>query len=139
MSDLVGGYLLFPSTLRRVDLIAITLQAMELGPGEFEVKLPEDGQPRTATDGYPFRTEEPPEQALALLAQEESGVIEGKESRISEVFWFEPPIASCPVINLWVADRAMRYGERPQEIESFVKRWLHLCEQGKAMLGYFSL
>ncbi len=139
MGDFVGGYILFPPTLSRTNLITLTLQAMELGPEEFEVRLPEDGLPRTATDGYPFRTEQPPERALALLAQEESGVIEGKGAKISEVFWFEPTAASYPVINLWVADRAMRYGERPQEIESFTERWLHLCEQGKAVLGYFSL
>ena len=79
-SDPVGGYTLFPSTLTRADLIEVTLKAMELEPDEFQVGLPEDGFPRFPSEGYPLRTEEPPERALALLSQEECGVIEGKGS-----------------------------------------------------------
>lgn len=139
MSDFVGGYILFPSALSRADLIAVTLRAMELLPNEFEVRLPdEDGLPRIPADGYPFRTEEPPERALALLAKEESGLIEGKVSKSAETYWFEPMAASYPVINLWVAYRAMRYSERSGEIEAFIGRWLHLCEQSQALFGYFS-
>ncbi len=138
-SDPVGGYILFPPTLSRADLIAVTLRTMELIPDEFEVRLPdEDGLPRTGADGYPFRTEEPPERALTLLAKEESGLIEGKASKSAETYWFEPIVASYPVINLWVTNRAMYYNERSEEIEAFVIRWLHLCEQGQAVFGYFS-
>ncbi|MBV9391211.1 MAG: hypothetical protein JOY96_04885 [Verrucomicrobia bacterium] len=139
MSDLVGGYILFPPTLSRTDLITGTLQAMELVPDEFEVRLPEeDGLPRLPEDGFPFRTEQPPEYALTLLAQEESGVIKGKGSKSSETFWFEPKIASYPVVNIWVVDTAMYYNEWPKDIEHFVERWLRLCEQGQAVFGYFS-
>ncbi len=131
-SEPVVSYLIFPSTLSRANLIAVTLQAMELGPEEFEVRLPR------RADGFPLQTEEPLERALAFLAQVENGVIEGKGSKASETYWFEPAAASHPVINLWVANRAMYYDERPEEIESFVRRWLHLCEQGQAVFGYFS-
>ncbi len=103
--DPVGGYILFPPALSRAELITVTLQAMEPGPDEFEVRLPEeDGLPRIPADGYPFRIEEPPEHALALQAQEESGVIEGKGSKSAETYWFEPMVASYPVVDIWVVD-----------------------------------
>jgi hypothetical protein len=138
MTDLVGGYILFPPGLKRSDLITLTLQAMELAPGEFEVRLPEDGLPRLPEDGYPFRTEKPVERALALLAQEESGVIEGKGEKEFETYWFEPAIALAPVVNIWVSDSAMFYDTRAKRVEDFARRWPHLCEQGQAVFGYFS-
>ena len=136
-SDVVGGYILFPPTLKRTELIALTLKALELGPDEFQVRLPEDGFPRFSGEGYPFRTEESPERALMLLAQEESGVIEGKGLKSPETYWFEPVAASYPVLTVWVVDQAMSYDRRPNEIENFVVRWLQLCEEGHAVLGYF--
>jgi len=138
MGDFVGGYILFPPTLERASLIASTLQAMELIPDEFEVRLPEDDYPLTSGEGFPLRREEPSERALALLAEEKSGVIDGRGSRGSETFWFEPLAASYPSVMIWVVDRAMFYDEWPQDIEIFVERWLHLCEQGNAVFGYFS-
>lgn len=137
-SDPVGGYILFPTTLTRADLIAVTLKAMELASGEFEVLLPEDGFPRLPEDGYPLRTVEPPERALALLAQEESGVIAGKGLKGAETYWFEPVIASYPLVTLWVEPMALYDDKWPEHIDFFVKRWLQLCEQGQAVFGYFS-
>ncbi len=136
-SDPVGGYLIFPSTLSRADLIAVTLQAMELGPEEFEVRLPdEEGFPRLPEEGFPFRTVEPPERALALLAEVESGVI---NSRDVETYWLEPVIAAYQPLTIWITASAMRYRGSPDKvIELYTARWLHLCEQGQAVLGYFS-
>jgi hypothetical protein len=135
-SDPVGGYTLFSSTLSRADLIAVTMKAMELGPDEFLVRLAEDGFPRFSHEGYPFRTEEPPDRALTLLAQEESGVIEGQGPKSAETYWFEPAAASNPVVTVWIEESALRYDERPKEVEHFVERWLQLCEQGQAVFGY---
>lgn len=138
-SDPVGGYILFPSMLTRADLIAVALKAMRLTPDEFQVRLFEGGSPCFPDAGYPFRTEEPPERALTLLAQEECGVIEGRGLKSPETYWFEPVVTSYPVVTIWVVDRAMRYDQRPKEIEDFVVRWLQLCEQGQAVFGYFCL
>jgi hypothetical protein len=137
-SDPIGGYILFPADLARADLIAITLKAMELAPDEFEVRLPEDGIPLLPEEGFPFRTEEPPERALALLAQEPSGVIQGRDSKGAEIFWFEPPIEAYQPIEIWVNPLAMYYEEDPDWVDFFAKRWLQLCEQGQAVFGSFS-
>ncbi len=136
-ANMVGGYVIFPSTLARADLITVTLKSMELGPEEFQVGLPDDGFPRLPSEGFPLRHEEPLERALILLAQEESGVIEGEGSKSPEIYWFEPAIESHPLVTFWVYDNAMIYDERPKEVESFVVRWLQLCEQGQALFGYF--
>jgi hypothetical protein len=135
--NMVGGYLIFPSSLTRADLIAVTLKAMELEPDEFEARLPDDGYPRFPSDGFPFRTEQPPARALALLAQEESGVINGKGSKSPETYWFEPAIESHPLVTCWVYDTAMIYDTRPNEVDNYAGRWLQLCEQGQALFGYF--
>lgn len=137
-SDPIGGYILFPSILARADLIVITLKAMELAPDEFEVRLPEDEYPLFPEEGFPFRTEEPPERALSLLAQEKGGVIKGTGLKSGEIFWFEPVIASYQPIEVWAEERAMEYNKWPQEIDFFVTRWLQFCEQGQAIFGYFS-
>jgi hypothetical protein len=137
-SDPIGGYILFPAALARADLIAVTLKAMELAPDEFEVRLPEeDGTPLIPEEGFPFRTEEPPERALALLAQEKGGVIQGRASKGAEIFWFEPTIASYQPIDVWVDPIAMYYERDPEWVDLFAKRWLQLCEQGQAVFGYF--
>ena len=73
-----------------------------------------------------------------MLAQEESGVINGKGSKSSEIYWFEPAIESYPLVTSWVYDNAMIYDKRPNEVENFVSRWLQLCEQGQALFGYFA-
>jgi hypothetical protein len=137
-SDPIGGYTLFPTTLTRTGLIAMTLKAMELVPDEFEVLLPRDGSPRLPEEGFPYRTEESPARALELLAQEESGVIEGKSLRGAETFWFEPAIASYPVVTFWVEPMAMYYHKWPEDVDLFARRWLQLCVQGQAVFGYFS-
>ena len=138
-SDPVGGYILFPATLTRADLIAVILESMELAPDEFEVRLPEeDGFPRLPEDGFPFRTEEPVEYALDLLAQEESGVLVGRGSKIAETFWLEPMIATYQPVTIWVSATAMRYSRSSDAVEFFATRWLHLCEKGKAVFGYFT-
>ncbi|BCL80905.1 hypothetical protein ccbrp13_33700 [Ktedonobacteria bacterium brp13] len=136
--DPVGGYVLFPPTLARVDLIAVTLKAMELGLDEFEVLLPEDGLPLFPSEGFPVLPGGSSEQAVEHLAQEESGVIEGKGTKSSEIYWFEPRAASYPVVTVWVEPRAINYEKRPEKVEHFVERWLQLCEQGQAVFGYFS-
>ncbi|BCL79164.1 hypothetical protein ccbrp13_16290 [Ktedonobacteria bacterium brp13] len=51
-----------------------------------------------------MRIEEPPERALALLAQEESGVIEGKGIKSPETYWFEPVVNSYPTVTIWAPD-----------------------------------
>jgi hypothetical protein len=136
--DPVGGYVLFPPTLTRADVITVTLKAMELGPDRFEILLPEDGFPRFPHEGFPVLAEEPSEEAIAHLTREESGVVEGKGAQSFETYWFEPVAASYPVVTCWIEPRALDHEKRPTETESFVKRWLQLCEQGQAAFGYFS-
>lgn len=131
----VGGYILFPSTLAKADLIAITLHAMELAPDEFDVGLYDEGV--YSEDGYPFRAEEPLERALMLLAQEEGGLIDGKGGKSAEDYWFEPPVATYQPITIWVTNSAVRRPERVDYVESLAQRWPQLCEQGQAVFGYF--
>lgn len=137
-SNLIGGPVLFPTAAKRADLITLTLRAMELGQDEFQVRLCEDGFPRFSGEGYPFRTEEPQSRALTLLAQEECGVIEGAGPKDPEIYWFEPPLATYPMITVWVRDSAMLYHTYTDQVEAFARRWLQLCEQGQAVFGYIS-
>ena len=134
--DPVGGYVVFPSTLARADVIAVTVRTMELGPDEFEILLPGEDSP-PFPDDFPSRANEPFEQAVVHLAQVESWAIENKAITRSETYWFEPPAASYPVVTIWVVDRAINSKTHPAETERFVERWLQLCEQGQAVFGYF--
>ena len=136
MSDSpVGGYILFPSTLAKADLITATLQAMELASEEFEIRLYDEG--KYSEEVYPFRTEDSPERALELLVQEEIGMIKGEGGKGAEIYLFEPIVASYSVIVIKV-DSVIFYRERFLcHAESFARRWPRLCEQGQAVFGYF--
>ena len=136
--DPAGGYTLFPSSLTRGEVIALTVKAMEVGPDEFEVGLSEDGFPRFAGEGYPLRKEEPLQRAVALLAEEECGVIEPKGIKARETYWFEPALGSYPTVIFWVSDATWWYKRQPEQVEDFVRRWLKLCEEGHALFGYIS-
>jgi hypothetical protein len=139
MSDFVGGCLFFQPEQTREALIAATLQAMELLPGAFSVQLPdENGFPRFSNEGYPVRKEATLEQSLAELTRLESGIIEAEGPDQRETFWFEPKVGPYPVITIWVVDSAMFYEDWPEYSEAFIERWLRLCEEGKAVFGYFS-
>ena len=52
--------------------------------------------------------------------------------------WLEPVNGLYPVVNIWVADVALRDEAPYAPIEQFVERWLRLCEQGHVVFGYFS-
>ncbi|GCE28096.1 hypothetical protein KDA_35800 [Dictyobacter alpinus] len=139
MSDYVGSCLFFESNQTRDALITATLNAMELLLDSYDVRLPdEDGFPRFAGEGYPVRTEATPELSLAALVRLESGIIEAEGPDQRETIWFDPKVGPYPVITIWVVDSAMYYEDWPEYSEAFVKRWLQLCEQGKAVFGYFS-
>ncbi len=137
MSDFVGGCILFPPELDRTTEIRTVLKAMELAPDEFEVRLPDEGVSRLTEDDYPLRTVEPPEYALQLLAEVESGLLRGEGSKSPETYWIDPCLDIYPVVTICVVDSAMFYDQWPEEIEFFAKRWLQLCEQGQAVFGYF--
>jgi hypothetical protein len=138
MSDFVGGCLFFPPEQTREALITDTLHAMELLPDAYDVRLPdEDGTPRFFAEGWPLRREASPEQSLATLTHLETGLIETKKPGPEEIFWFEPKVGPYPVMTIWVTDSAMFYDEWPEYSEAFIERWLRLCEQSKAIFGYF--
>ncbi len=139
MSDFVGGYILFPTTQQRSDVIMAILQAMELPLSEVEIKLPDEGETDTLPeDSFPTRTLEPPERALEELALVQGGAINAKGPTRSEIFWFESMLPTYHVINLWVSSTKMYYGRNAEYVENLVTRWLQLCEQGNATFGYFS-
>lgn len=139
MGDYVGGCIFFEPNQSRKTLIASTLQAMELVPDTLRVGLPEsDTPPQGDEEWYPVRTEPTFELSLAVLAHIGVGCIESIKPGPQEMFWFEPKVGPYPAMTVWVTDMAMFYDDLPEYNEAFVQRWLHLCEQGNAIFGYFS-
>jgi hypothetical protein len=129
--DPVGGYTVFPATLTRADLIAVTLEALERAPEEVQAQVFHDDEYSLPDYGYPLRTVD-----LAVLAEKKSGVLE--VDRGTTTIWFEPAAGSYPLATFWVYWRIMVYENYPEKVDSFARRWLQLCEQGKALFGYFS-
>jgi hypothetical protein len=147
----LGGYLLFPSTQTYADLGRVTLQAMELIPADVKVALPREGF------AIPSWSDLPVEDALNNLDQHGGGIGVSIENQ-PETYWFEPaagpaslpdlwvedeawlhpPAGLYPVINISIADVALRNKAPYTPIEQFAERWLRLCEQGHAIYGYFS-
>jgi hypothetical protein len=125
-----GGYIFFSTMPERKALIELVLQAMELSPQDkLDVWLPRN-EDHDSTDL-------PRDLALRELAYVQDGGFYVDTPGRPERYWFDQPAGPYTTVSVSSIINALEEQIDPSGPELMVKRWLALCEQGKADFGFF--
>jgi hypothetical protein len=125
-----GGYIFFSTIPERKALIELVLQTMELSPQEkLDVWLPRN-EDHDSTDL-------PQEQALLELAHAQDGGFYVDTPGRPECYWFDQSAGPYTTVRVSSIINALEEQIDPSGPELMAKRWLALCEQGKADFGFF--